>query len=102
MKYYFIYVNLSLVLIISTQLQANEKCKQWKVDWSSCKESSDCVVVPNPCGWPTSASNQRSSEAASKCNRLEGASISCPTWKANSKDKQFAECESGECRVKPK
>jgi hypothetical protein len=98
---FFIYLTLTLVFLFSNQLQANEKCKQWKADWSSCNANSDCVVVSNPCGWPTSVSNKRSSEEASKCNRLEGAAISCPVWNSKTESKRIAVCVSGKCQNNP-
>lgn len=82
------------------QSYAMGNCKQWQSTWSSCKTDSDCVVISNPCGWPTSASNKKSFEEATKCNRIEGAALSCATWDEVKGGKRVAVCVSGECKNK--
>lgn len=72
-------------------------CKGWKPAWSLCKTDSDCVVVSNPCGWPTSAANKASFEEAFKCNRIEGAALDCATWDEKGGGKRIAKCEAGKC-----
>ncbi len=99
MKYHFIFwINISFSLLFSSQIQANEKCKNWQTSWNLCKVNSDCVIVANPCGWPTSASNKLNSKVASDCNRIEGAAISCASWSELKINKRIAVCKSGQCQ----
>ena len=99
MKYHFIFlINISFTLLFSSQIQANEKCQQWKKSWSTCSVNSDCIIVANPCGWPTSASNKLNSKEASDCNRIEGAAISCASWNDLKSNIRIAVCESGQCQ----
>ncbi|MGZ3771840.1 MAG: hypothetical protein ACXVCP_19645, partial [Bdellovibrio sp.] len=78
--------------------EASDKCKQWQSSWGSCKSNSDCVLISNPCGWPTSAANKQSSEQAKKCNILEGAALSCPAWNKKNSGNRIAICDLGECK----
>jgi hypothetical protein len=94
----FLLMNISIFLLFSSHLQASEKCKQWQTRWSTCAIDSDCVVVSNPCGWPTSASNKLNSKVASDCNRIEGAAISCASWSDIKSKKTIGVCESGLCQ----
>ncbi|MCB0386245.1 MAG: hypothetical protein H6624_01345 [Bdellovibrionaceae bacterium] len=96
-------LSLSLVFIVffCGPARAMDNCPGWKTEWTTCKVDADCVVVPNPCGWPTSVANTESAEMASKCNIRHGASMACVSWDKMGKAKPNAHCKNGECRLKP-
>ena len=72
-------------------------CKDWQPQWGDCKMDTDCVVISNPCGWPTSAANKIFSDKAFACNRLEGTAISCPSWNEIDGGQRVSKCDSGKC-----
>ena len=73
------------------------KCKTWNPRWSQCKSNDECVVISNPCGWPTSSANKIFSDDAFKCNRIEGAAMDCVEWKEQPGVKRVALCSLGNC-----
>ncbi len=74
-----------------------ENCGDWKKDWAKCERNEDCVVVTNPCGWPTASANTTHAEEASACNIRAGAALSCVSWSDMKGGERAAVCENGLC-----
>lgn len=72
-------------------------CKDEDPHWRSCKSAKDCVLVSNPCGWPSDAANQNFAVKAEKCNRHRGAAMSCAAYDALRDGSHTAHCIVGKC-----
>lgn len=87
----------SILLPVQTFAESLSPCKDENPQWRSCKIEKDCVIVSNPCGWPSDAAHQTFAEKAGKCNRYRGAAMGCPAYDAVRDGSYTAHCVVGKC-----
>ena len=88
---------LALTVFLSAPVNAETlpSCKDENAAWRSCKTEADCVIVPNPCGWPSDAANQNFANKAEECNRHRGAAMGCAAYNAERDGSYTARCIVG-------
>ncbi len=76
------------------------RCRMQNPTWYTCSQDADCVVIPNPCGYPLEAAHQKFKLEAAKCNIRAGAALSCATWSEADGGKTEASCMNKQCVAK--
>lgn len=85
------------LLFLSYTANSENICRTENRSWYVCIKNEDCVIVHDPCGYPLESSNKQSYQMAEKCNRIQGAAISCATWDEMKNGKTEAKCKSMTC-----
>lgn len=78
-----------------------ENCDSWQKLWEQCETDQDCVVVSDPCGWPTVSVHRKYEQEASRCNTIAGAALSCASWSDMGGGERLAVCTDGYCKSQP-
>ena len=90
---------LVFIVFLSAPVAAEtfESCKDENAAWRSCKSAADCVIISNPCGWPSDAANKAFAEQAQHCNVRRGAAMGCAAYDAERDGSYTAHCIVGKC-----
>jgi len=93
---------LILLLGLSLNISANPYtyCQEKEPSWFTCEKNSDCIIISNPCGHPTAASNKKFSDRAENCNIQRGASLGCVSWNVMGSGKSEAICKNYVCSTR--
>lgn len=90
-----------LFCIISSELVfSGNICREQNTVWYVCEKKEDCIIIPDPCGYPLESSNKNFSNMAEKCNRIAGAAMSCATWTEMQRPKVEADCVAKVCTTR--
>jgi len=101
MRHHSLYLSLLLAfcLFLSTPAAADSltPCKDETPAWRSCKSEADCVIISNPCGWPSDAANKAFADQAQHCNIRRGAAMGCAAYDAERDGSYSSHCIVGKC-----
>lgn len=85
-----------MLLLLATPAKADE-CRAGHPEWYRCVADADCVLIYNPCGWPTEAAASAFAEEAKTCNRHVGTALSCAEYDAAKSGTFTPQCQAGVC-----
>jgi len=95
----FLSLFLGFCLFLSTPAAAEsfKACKNEAPAWRNCKTKADCVIVSNPCGWPSDTASKPFANQVLKCNQERGTVMGCPQYDAVRDGSYTAHCIVGKC-----
>ncbi|MFN5539806.1 MAG: hypothetical protein ACK481_07110 [Candidatus Melainabacteria bacterium] len=85
------------IVLASFGAFAMSECGVQNPFWFSCKKDSDCVVISDPCGWPTATSNNKFKNDAKNYNYCRGAVLDCVQYLEVRDGRFVAKCIKGRC-----